>query len=365
MSNPVAEHSASNERVEEAPLFDFLNPLLRARRVLLGLPFAGGVLSVALWLLLPPTYTASTTFVPEAGAQSRLPQGLSGIAGQLGITLAQGPAESPRFYGQVLRSRQIMERVLQTRYRIPGGAPNPADSASLLQLLDISGRNLADSIERGIKQLNSQLSVSVDNQTNIVTVSIQARDRLLAATVANSFVQYLNDFNAQTRQSQARERRKFVEQRVAQAGLELRSVEDSVRTFYERNRGWQESARLVFEEAGLRRQVTIGQEVYLTLKRDYENARIEEVNDTPVITVIDIAAPPQRQSSPRLRLLLPLALAIATILACIWAYAGDYMGRALSERGDAYGEFVTLRRQVREEVQRGFGIFGRKRGTRE
>src|SRR2546430_10409083 len=80
---------------------------------------------------------------------------------------------------------------------------------------------------------------------------------------------------------------------------ELRRAEEAVKTFYERNRGWQQAPELVFEEARLRRQVNIGQEVYLTLKREYETARIEEVNDTPVITVIDTAVPPERRTSPQ------------------------------------------------------------------
>src|SRR5438132_8548828 len=51
--------------------------------------------------------------------------------------------------------------------------------------------------------------------------------------------------------------------------------------------------------------VDIRQEVSLTLRREYETARIEEVNDTPVITVIDPPVPPHERSSPK-RLLLVL-----------------------------------------------------------
>ena len=72
-----------------------------------------------------------------------------------------------------------------------------------------------DSLERGARRLAGLIAVGVDAQTNIVTLKVQSRYPDLAAAVANRLVAYLNDFNTLSRQSQARERRKFTEQRVA------------------------------------------------------------------------------------------------------------------------------------------------------
>ena len=72
-----------------------------------------------------------------------------------------------------------------------------------------------------------------------------------------------------------------------------------MRTFYERNGQWQNSPRLRFEEQQLNRQVAVQQELYLSLRREYETARIEEVNDTPLFTVIDPAVPRRERSGPR------------------------------------------------------------------
>ena len=62
-----------------------------------------------------------------------------------------------------------------------------------------------------------------------------------------------------------------------------------------------------FEEGRIRRQVEIRQEVYLTLRREYETARIEEVNDVPIITVVDAAVPPVEKSWPKRAALLSKA----------------------------------------------------------
>jgi len=144
--------------------------------------------------------------------------------------------------------------------------------------------------------------------------------------VANAFVTYLNAFNTQYRQSQAREQRRFVEQRLADGANELRDAEENLRTFYERNRSWQQSPQLTFEEGRLRRQVEIRQELYLTLNREYETARMEEVNDTPVITVIDTATAPVKKSKPKRALLVGIALVLGGMVGAFWAAGAEYLG---------------------------------------
>src|SRR5690242_20974405 len=47
---------------------------------------------------------------------SRLPAGLAGLASQFGVSLGSDASKSPKFYAQVLRSRELMERVLLSTY---------------------------------------------------------------------------------------------------------------------------------------------------------------------------------------------------------------------------------------------------------
>src|SRR6266571_5256867 len=335
---------------EPRPL-ELVNLLLRRRRVLVGLPVAAALVTAALSLLVPATYTATTTFVPEAGRGSRVPAGLAGIASQVGVTLGGDASQSPQFYADLVQSRELMERVLLARYPAPGAGASAADSATLLKILDSGGHDRADSLYRGVKKVRKLVSTDVDRKTNVVRLSVDAHDPVLAARVANRFIAYLNEFNAKTRQSQARERRKFAEDRLAEAEADLRRAEEDLKGFYQRNRSWQQAPQLVFEEGQLRRQVDIRQEVYLTLRREYETARIDEANDVPVITVIDAAVPPTRKSSPKRRLLAVLALLGGGAVAVVWALATDHMARLRREDDGAYREF----RGLIEEAQRELG----------
>lgn len=304
-------------------LIDFVALLRRRWRLVLGLPFGLAVVTAAISLVMRPTYTATTTFVPEAGARTRLPANLAGLAGQFGLSLGGDASRSPRFYADVLKSRELLERTLAARYRDPrsGGG----DSVRLIDILPVRGTSRTDSVSTGVQLLRTMTATSVNAQTSVVRLNVSSRYADLAAAVANRMIEHLNEFNTHTRQSQARERRRFVEQRILEAETGLRDAEGDLRVFYERNRTWQQSPQLTFEEGRLRRQVDIRQEVYLTLKREFETARIEEVNDTPVITVIDAAIAPHLRTKPRRTLMVMLAFLLGVIASVFTAMATPYV----------------------------------------
>ena len=335
---------------DEISLLRILNVLLRRWRVVVFVPLVAAGLTALASLITPPTFTATSAFVPEVRPSARLAGGiadLAGLASQFGVSLGSDGSQSPRFYAQVARSRDILERLLLSRFPLSAASGSTLDSITLLQSLGIRGRSLPDSLERGITRFRERLTVKVDNPTNIVTLSVEAKDPDLAANAANRLVTYLNDFNAQVRQSQARQKRKFVEQRVGEGERDLKDAEEQLRRFYESNRSWQQAPQLVFREGRLRRQVEIRENLYMTLRREFETARIEEVNDIPVITVIDLAVPPQRRSWPKRALLVILALVLGSLVAIVWAFATDYLERARMTGAQDYVEFRDLLTRAR------------------
>jgi len=305
-------------------------------------------------LAVPATFTATAAFVPEVRSQSRLPPNLSGLAGQFGLSLSADGSQSPRFYAELAKSREIMEGVLRSRYSDPRAA-NETDSVTLAEILGDGGRTPAQSFDRALKKLQRVVTIRVDNQTNIVRLSVDSRYPDLAATVANRFIDYLNQFNAERRQSQARMRRVFVEGRIAESEKELRRAEEELRGFYERNRSWEQAPQLRFEESRLRRQVDIVQEVYVTLKREYETARIEEVNDSPVITLVDPAGEPRERSKPERKVLVLLAVAFGVVVGTAWAFGADYFDRMRREQSGDYLELARLTRELKSDVRRLLG----------
>jgi uncharacterized protein involved in exopolysaccharide biosynthesis len=163
----------------------------------------------------------------------------------------------------------------------------------------------------------------------------------------------LNDFNQRTRNLRARERRKFTEARSRDAEADFTTAEDSLRDFLSRNRQFEFTPQLLFERNRLERQVTLRQEVYQTLRREYEIARIEEVNDTPVLTVVDPAVPPAYPSSPRPVRMAFVAGVLGLLLGVSLAFLLQYLERSREQHPVVYDRVVrALRRGKRGERDR-------------
>jgi uncharacterized protein involved in exopolysaccharide biosynthesis len=295
--------------------------LLRRWHWTLGLPFWTAIAAILIVLIVPSQYTAETTFLPQSRSDAQLPLGLNAIAGQLGLPLGGGGTSSPKFYADLITSETIMNQVLDQRLSSPLGQRDPP---RLRQWLPIGGANLADSLYRARRYLRSHTDASLDRETGVVTLDVTLRDGRVAAAVASSFLDALNQFNTDRRQSQARERRKFVEQRISDAERELRAAEDTLRRFYETNRQFQNSPSLVFHERRLQARVNLLTEITLTLRREHESARIEEVNDTPLLTIVDAPAVPPRRSFPRRRTTVLSATAAALVIGLVVAVLTEY-----------------------------------------
>lgn len=350
----------------EVDMIKLVNLLIRRWRLVFGLPFVACALTAAYSLTVVPTFTATSRIVPESPQGSSLPAGLSGLANQFGFGVGGSAGSySPMFYAEVLTSLEIMERTVRAQYADPRLPANSGDSTSLLELMEIGEGESRSKLQRAIRNLRESVAVSVDQQTNIIQLSVDAQWPTLAAAVANRIIATLGEFNEQTRRTQAGQRRRFIEERGSVVQTALNEAEQDMRGFYERNRNWEQSPQLTFEERRLRRAVTVQQEVYLTLMREYEVARIDEVNETPVITVVDVAMPPLERSAPMRRRMVLLVAILSGMVGAAWALADAYFDSIREAQNESYVEFLGLLRRARQSVRQAFRwvpLLGRRDG---
>jgi uncharacterized protein involved in exopolysaccharide biosynthesis len=174
--------------------------------------------------------------------------------------------------------------------------------------------NPADSVlaaERILKRLRASVVVSASQRTGIITYVVRARDPLLAEELAKAFLEELDSFNRNTRNSQAAAERRFTEGRLEEARNALRASEDSLEAFFQRNRLFEGSPALMFRRDRLARDVTAKEELANLLSQSYEQARIEEVRDTPVLTSLESPRHSATRDSGNLPLVLILAAGFA------------------------------------------------------
>lgn len=341
----------ANDRVPEhtadTSLFDILTPILAQWRLVVGLPLAVGIVVAGISLLLPAKYTASSSFYPETGDQY---SSLAGLAGQLGLSISSTGA-SPDFLAEVVRSREVLLAVLRSDFQSPAG---DAERQPLENILGIEGNTALERANNGVRELAQVVTARVQRRTGIITVSVELSTPGLAADVANQIVETVNQFNLERRQFQSREQRRFVAERLEQARLELQEAEVAHLAFLQQNRSFRDSPQLSFEEDRLSRRVALRQEVFVTLSREYEQARVAEVRDTPVLTIIDRAVVPDRRSFPQRKLLVFLAMTASGLLALTIVFARQYRQTVASHAPAVYQRFIDARTEAAEKIRKPF-----------
>ena len=262
---------------------------LRHVRALVWFGLAGLVVGILL-PIIRPRYVAQSTFVPETSNTSLA--GLVGLAAQFGVNVpGAADQESLDFYGKLLESRELLEAAVLAKYRFSTGRPGRPTTDSLqgtlMDVYKINDDNSHKRLLRAIDKLDDNTSVHIDMKAGTITVDVIARYPELAVLLNRRLLDLMNDFNLRRRQSQAGEERRFVEARMQAAQQELTQAEDDMARFLERNRRYQDSPQLTFEASRLQRKVDFRQQLWTTLGQAYEQARITEVRNTPVITILD------------------------------------------------------------------------------
>jgi uncharacterized protein involved in exopolysaccharide biosynthesis len=325
--------------------WELVKVLVSRWRILVVMPIICGLIAGLITFLIPPTYTSTTTFVTAGQRDITASLGnFANFASQLGVGIPTNPSSSPQFYGDVLRSRDLMSQVLRTRMPDPRSAKG-ADSVSLVDLYAKHRGTPEKREDEAFGSLTRESSVSVNPRTNIIELHVSSRYPTTAAFAARQFVAALNRFNLETRQSEARRRRIFVGDRLKEAQDSLARAERVQQDFLLTNRGDLRSApTLEAQYERIQRQIQIYQDLYSNFRREFETARVDEVNDTPVITIIDTAAVPIKTSAPH-RLLTTVAGAMLGILIAIAILLlQGYLERLRRHHPGDYDQFRELRR---------------------
>jgi uncharacterized protein involved in exopolysaccharide biosynthesis len=343
---------------DEVSLFSLGTILLRNRWRIVRWMVAGGTLAALAAFTKPALYVASTSFIPEGSDPNR--SGLASVAGQFGIALPGGnQSQSPDFYARLLTSRVLLTPIVRDTFMVreAGGR-----RISFLDLFDISPGPTRRREEQAVKQLMGSVKTSVAKSTGVVELSVATRWPTVSLAIATALVNGVNDFNQRTRQGQAAAERRFVEGRLDLARGDLRAAEDRLEDFLRTNRQFASSPDLTFQRDRLQRDVTLKQQVFTSLTQSYEEVRIREVRDTPVITVIEPpSVPTLPQSRGRLVTLL-IGIVLGGFIGAIIAFVSETIARRREEGdpqanefvgtlGDMKGAVVGRLRRVRERIR--------------
>ncbi|MDB4916832.1 MAG: lipopolysaccharide biosynthesis protein [Gemmatimonadetes bacterium] len=255
------------------------NLLLRRRRVLLSVATTTAMLTAIFSVVSQRTYTSESSFIIENKDGS----GAAGLAAQLGVDVGGvDVTKSPDFYVGLLKTPDVLGRLADTSL-VTSTEPKPRKLADIWEISETIPELRRDAV---LKRLDRAITSSTGLKLDVVLVTVRTGDPLLSKQLAEAALAQVNLFNLKTRQSRASAERRFTESRMQELQAELTVAEQSLQRFYEVNRQQLLSPALEIEKGRLERKVALAQQTYGTLAQAFERSRIEEVRDTPLITVI-------------------------------------------------------------------------------
>lgn len=350
------------EEREGFSLLQVLTVLIRHRWKVVGSLVAVFLVIGVLRVLSPVTYTSQASFMSQTGGGGGGMGALAGVASRFGISVSSGSGgQSPRFYAALLRTPWLTEQAVTSRYRpdslpaaaLPDGGPEPdvGEAATLVELYGIERPVRQAEVGSAAGRLRENMSVTVSDETGVVTVKVTTPWPAVSQQVVLRLIELVNQFNSQTRQSQASAQAQFIQGRLREIEQELRAAEDSLEQFLERNVGWQQSPELRFEQQRLQRRVDLKQEVFTSLSARYEEARIEEVRSTPVVTTVNPPKVPLGPDGSPLMMQVVLGLIVGVTIGVVWSFGSEFARSVQDEEDEEYREFVSVRQNAAEEVR--------------
>jgi uncharacterized protein involved in exopolysaccharide biosynthesis len=292
------EHDGAPDRSRgsELSLLD-LAGIVWADRLLVAVFVAAGVALGAAAALIPPrSYLTRVSFVPEEGESAR--SGLAIAASQLGLQLGSGGQTwGPPLFIELLQSSTLLEAVALDSITIAQGA-GPAVRVAVMDALEIEEPVTERRRELAVRKLRKMVAVREVRHTGIVEFSVKSPSPEMSHQLGDRLLTTLQEFHHDRRRTYAGAEREFAEQQLASAAAALMSAELALRQFLERNRVYTSSPTLMFEHDRLMRDVSLRQMLYTSLAQNLDQARMREVRNTPIISVLET---PQRATLPERR----------------------------------------------------------------
>ena len=157
-------------------------------------------------------------------------------------------------------------------------------------------------LNSAIKNLNELIYVDEQN-SGLILVSVNMEEPQLAADIANYISQYVVDFVKSQQKSFTDKSRNFIDERLSIAKKDLEESEVKLTNFRKENPLLLDTPDLQLSRARFMRDVEVNQEVFITLRKQLEIAKIESNKERLYINVLDKAYPNPSKNKPN-RLLL-------------------------------------------------------------
>ena len=325
---------------DEIDIVVLLKTVFNSRRFVIKITILFAFIGVILAVVSPTKYTASSTFVPQL-SEGRTNPSLGGLASLAGINLSaimgSQPQEiPPSLYPQIAESVPYRLALLNTtvelntnfrnyvleqsgqgvffhllkKYTIglPGLLLNKKTDNS--EILNSNLFQITEEDKNLFEFLAQVLTIDVDDQEGLVSISVELADRMVAAQLAQAATDLLQSNIIAFKSQSARNNLDFIRGQYESKRQEFEEIQDSIAIFKDKNLNIT-SSLYQNQLSRLESQFTVISSVFQELAGQVEQAKIQVNKDTPIFTIIEPVSVPLERSKPR-----------RTMMVIIWTFLG-------------------------------------------
>lgn len=304
----AAVSEVADDSEDEISLIDLIAVLWKNKLVVIICTFLAAVCGIVYALIAPEVFSTNTLFVTKTG-RSGGAGNLSFLASLAGISMpsSSGSIDPSEYLDKGIQDQAFLAKLFEKKWAFKG------DSLYLDSILEIQPDTTLPNWEyhyymsklEAIRK-GGLISINKDPQTGILELTVNVSDPQLAYDINIYALNLISSYIRNSFQTQAKEKRTFIEDRLTETKVDLTKSEDDLVRFKERNL-MSHSPNVMLEEARLTRQVTLNQEIFLELKKQYELVRLEELDDQTLVQVIKNPEVPIQRSKPKRSMLVIIA----------------------------------------------------------
>ncbi|MBT3756433.1 MAG: hypothetical protein HOD64_07345 [Candidatus Cloacimonetes bacterium] len=207
---------------KQIDILDILLILAKHKKFIFFTTLIVSIFAIVYSLLTPQIWISTATILPIDNEVSNFSfsSSLSGLQSSL---LGKSYSSSGSNLVTVMNSRTFSEKII--------------NKFNLIEYFEISSPDSLLNMHEALDSFGSDMrTISLDDDTGLILITINSKDKYMSADIANYIVSQIEKYNVSSSKSKGKEKREFIEKRLAFIKLEIDNLSKELLEFKKENK---------------------------------------------------------------------------------------------------------------------------------
>ncbi len=206
---------------KQIDILDILLVLAKHKKFIIILTVFVSIVAVTYSLITPKYWQSTTMILPVKNENSNVNIGTSFLGIGSSIFSTSMGSEGQDLLN-IINSRTFSEEVIH--------------KFNLIEYFEITSSDSLARMHEAMQKLNTTMKkTSLDEESGLLSISIESKDKYFSAKIANFYTSQLEQYNISSRMSKGKQKRLFIEERVKKVQFEIDSLSLFLNAFQKKN----------------------------------------------------------------------------------------------------------------------------------